>query len=66
MDDETSTEFDRRLEGLLARAEVLRFDASDLMYTPVGTGTFLEAVLFYIGTSQLEDALELAQSGYDF
>jgi alpha-glucoside transport system substrate-binding protein len=58
-------QFDSRMAGLLGEASVVRFDGSDLMYPPVGTGTFRDAMILYAATSRLSDALQLAQSGYD-
>lgn len=57
-------EFDARLAQLLADADVVRFDASDQMPPQVGTQSFLAAMLDFIATGRLDDALALAQSGY--
>ena len=56
--------FDGAVSALLDEAEVVRFDASDLMDPRVGSDSFFEAALFYIGTLRLADALQIAQSGY--
>jgi alpha-glucoside transport system substrate-binding protein len=56
--------FDGTVSALLDEAEVVRFDASDLMDPRVGADSFFGAVLYYIGTLRLEDALEIAQAGY--
>lgn len=58
-------DFDGRMAELLAASDVVRFDGSDSMYPPVGQGTFLTAMLHYIGTSQLDAALQEAQQGYE-
>ncbi len=63
--DQYGTEFDARLDDLLNTASLARFDGSDLMYPPVGTRTFFDAMVLYIGTERLSDSLDLAQSGYD-
>lgn len=57
--------FDGAVSALLDDAEVVRFDASDLMDPRVGSDSFFEAVLYYIGTLRLADALEIAQFGYE-
>ncbi len=62
--DDYGTEFDARMAQLLADADVVRFDGSDLMPPAVGTGTFYSAMLSYIATDRLDDALAEAQSGY--
>jgi alpha-glucoside transport system substrate-binding protein len=56
--------FDRRMAQLLSDAQVTRFDASDLMTAPVGTGSFFEAMASYVSTQQVEVAQQIAQSGY--
>jgi alpha-glucoside transport system substrate-binding protein len=57
--------FDRRVAELLSAADEVRFDASDLMYSPVGTRSFFDAMTQFIATGQLESAQQTAQSGYD-
>ncbi|WP_017324408.1 ABC transporter substrate-binding protein [Synechococcus sp. PCC 7336] len=47
----------RRQAEILARAEVLRFDGSDLMPGAVGTGSFWSGVTDYIGGTNLETVL---------
>jgi alpha-glucoside transport system substrate-binding protein len=54
-----------RAAELLATATTVRFDASDLMYPPVGTRSFYDAMVFYIATLRAREALRQAQSGYD-
>ncbi|MBN2112763.1 MAG: hypothetical protein JW785_01405 [Acidimicrobiia bacterium] len=49
----------------MAAADVVRFDASDLMYPPVGTGSSFEAMISYTTTGRLSAARQLAQSGYE-
>ncbi len=63
--DDYGSELDGRMAELLADADVVRFDGSDLMPPAVGTGTFYSAMLSYIAAGQLDDALAEAQSGYD-
>ena len=58
-------EFDHRMAAIVANAEVVRFDASDLMYSPVGTRSFFDAMVQYIGTDRIGAAQETAQAGYD-
>ena len=58
-------DFDRRMASILADADVVRFDGSDLMYSPVGTRTFFDAMVQFIATERLVTAQETAQSGYD-
>jgi len=57
--------FDRRIAALLSTADEVRFDASDSMYSPVGTRSFLDAMTEFIANGQLESALQTAQAGYD-
>ncbi len=42
---------------ILASAEIIRFDASDLMPGEVGTGTFWTGIVDYIGGEELETVL---------
>lgn len=49
---------------LLADADVVRFDGSDMMLASVGTGTFLDAMALFVGTAKIESAQTVAQSGY--
>ncbi len=58
-------DFDRRMASIVADAEVVRFDGSDLMYSPVGTRSFFDAMVQFIATGRLEPAQETAQAGYD-
>ncbi len=59
------TEFERRLGELVAEAEVVRFDGSDLMPPAVGTGTFWEGMINYVAGLDLDSVLENIQAGYD-
>ncbi|MGA7689054.1 MAG: extracellular solute-binding protein [Jiangellales bacterium] len=63
--DDYGTAFDARMAQLLADADVVRFDGSDLMPPAVGTGTFYSAMQSYIATDRLDDALAEAQRGYN-
>jgi len=58
------TDYDRRVAEILAAAEIIRFDASDQMIPPVGTRSFLEAVLHLFRTGDVRESVEIAQSGY--
>jgi alpha-glucoside transport system substrate-binding protein len=57
--------FDRRIAALLLTADEVRFDASDSMYSPVGTRSFLDAMTQFIATGRLESSLQTAQAGYN-
>lgn len=61
-DDDT---IEATVAALLDNADVVRFDGSDAMVPAVGTRSFLDAMLYYIGTLRLDASLDLAQSGYD-
>ncbi len=58
-------DFDRRMASLLADADIVRFDGSDLMYSPVGTRSFFDAMVLFIGTDLREAAQQMAEDGYD-
>lgn len=58
-------DFDRRMAALLTSADVVRFDGSDLMYSPVGTRSFFDAMVQYIATDRLGAAQQVADAGYD-
>ncbi|NET36199.1 MAG: carbohydrate ABC transporter substrate-binding protein, partial [Cyanothece sp. SIO1E1] len=47
----------RRQAEILANAEVVRFDGSDLMPGAVGTGTFWTGITDYVGGSDVETVL---------
>lgn len=59
-----ASDFDRRIAGLIAEAEVVRFDGSDLMAPRVGTGTFWTGMVDYVSGLGLEDVLSRIQAGY--
>ena len=63
--DKYGNDFDAQAAEFLSTANVVRFDGSDLMDPSVGERSFLDAMLLYIGTLELDEALLLAQSGYD-
>lgn len=63
--DQYANPFDARMASLLADADVIRFDGSDLMPPAVGFDTFREAMLMYISNGRLASAMEHAQSGYE-
>ncbi len=48
--------------GLLAGAEVFRFDASDLMPAAVGAGTFWSGVVDYVGGTPLDTVLQTIEA----
>jgi len=57
--------FDVRMARLLQDAKLVRFDGSDRMYAPVGTGSFFEAMTQFVISSRTDLAQETAQAGYD-
>jgi alpha-glucoside transport system substrate-binding protein len=59
-----ASDFDRRVARLLADAQVVRFDGSDLMPPEVGTGTFWDGMIDYVSGARLEDVLENIDAGY--
>lgn len=59
------SDFDRRMAAIIAGADIVRFDASDLMYSPVGTRSFFDAMVQYIATGRIDAAQETAQAGYE-
>jgi alpha-glucoside transport system substrate-binding protein len=62
--DAYGADFDRRMASIVADADIVRFDGSDLMYSPVGTRSFFDAMVQFIATGRLEPAQETAQEGY--
>ena len=58
-------EFDARMAALIEEAEVIRFDASDLMVPGVGTETFFRAMVLLIAGRDVQEATRFAQSGYE-
>lgn len=63
--DAYTDDFYRRMASIVADADSVRFDGSDLMYSPVGTRSFFDAMVQYIGTDRLDPSLTTAQDGYD-
>jgi len=63
--DAYGADFDRRMASIVADADVVRFDGSDLMYSPVGTRSFFDAMVAYIATDRVDVAQQTAQGGYD-
>jgi alpha-glucoside transport system substrate-binding protein len=51
-----------RAAGMLANAEIFRFDGSDLMPAAVGSGTFWTGVLDYISGISLDTVLEAIEA----
>lgn len=51
--------------GILAGAEVFRFDGSDLMPAAVGSGAFWEGILDYVSGVSLEQVLKNIESAAD-
>ncbi len=58
------TDFDRRLGEILQNAAVVRFDGSDLMVPPVGTGTFWTGMQSYVRTGDARAAAAEIQAGF--
>ncbi|MEA2057740.1 MAG: ABC transporter substrate-binding protein [Actinomycetota bacterium] len=58
-------DFDRWTAELLLNAEVVRFDASDMMHPPVGTRSFWDGMMTLVRTGDIEAALAEIQAGYD-
>jgi len=56
--------FDRRIGELLHEADVVRFDGSDLMIPPVGTGTFWTGIVSYVRNGDAHAAAEEIQAGF--
>lgn len=59
-----SRPFDRRVADLVAKADVVRFDASDQMLPEVGTGTFWQGITDYVAGVPLDRVLQGIQAGY--
>jgi hypothetical protein len=53
------------MSTIIAEADIVRFDGSDLMYSPVGTRSFFDAMVQFIATDRLNEAQQTAQAGYD-
>jgi alpha-glucoside transport system substrate-binding protein len=58
-------DFDRRMSMLIDDADVVRFDASDLMPPSVGTDSFLRGMVAYVARSDVAAAQDIAQSGWE-
>jgi alpha-glucoside transport system substrate-binding protein len=58
------SDLDRRLGELVRAAEVVRFDGSDLMPPPVGTGTFWTGMIDLVAGSPIDRVLADIQAGY--
>ncbi len=59
------TEVERQLYQIGAQADVLRFDASDSMPGPVGTGAFWTGIVDWVGgQSQLDGVLQLIDQAW--
>ncbi len=56
--------FTRTQAELLAEADTIRFDGSDLMPGAVGTGTFWTGVVDYVGGAELEQVLEEIEASW--
>lgn len=52
------TDADRRMAEILRDADVVRFDASDMMPASVGTGSFWNGMVDYVSGDSLDDVLE--------
>ena len=58
-------DLDRWMAGLLRDAEVVRFDASDMMHPPVGTRSFWDGMMTLVRTGDIDAAIAEIQAGYD-
>lgn len=54
----------REQAEILANAEVIRFDASDMMPSSVGTGTFWSGVIDFVGGDDLDRVLKEIDEGW--
>lgn len=65
--DETAygTGFEQQVAEFISEAEVVRFDGSDQMPSPVGTGTFFTGMLDYVAGIDLTTVLPEIQAGWD-
>ena len=52
------TDADRRMAEILRDADVVRFDASDMMPAAVGTGSFWTGMVDYVSGEPLDDVLQ--------
>ncbi len=59
------SDVERKIAQILADADSVRFDGSDLMPGAVGAGTFWKAMTDYVsGSADLDQAMETAQQGW--
>ncbi|HSH78407.1 MAG TPA: ABC transporter substrate-binding protein [Herpetosiphonaceae bacterium] len=59
------SEVERQVAEILAEADSVRFDGSDLMPGAVGAGTFWKAMTDFVsGSADLDQAMETAQQGW--
>jgi alpha-glucoside transport system substrate-binding protein len=59
------SDVERKIAEILANADSVRFDGSDLMPGAVGAGTFWKAMTDWIsGSADLDQAMETAQQGW--
>lgn len=56
----------QRQAEILADAETIRFDASDMMPSQVGTGTFWTGIIDYVGGEDAEDVLTDIEESWTF
>lgn len=49
---------------ILANAEIVRFDGSDLMPGEVGTGSFWSGIVDYVGGANLDDVLRAIDASW--
>ena len=54
-------ELTRKAAQILANAKIFRFDGSDLMPAPVGSGSFWTGILDYVGGEDLDTVLKMIE-----
>ena len=59
-------EVTRKQAEILADAEVIRFDGSDMMPSSVGTGTFWTGIVDYVGGDDAEKVLTEIEKSWTF
>lgn len=59
-------EVTRKQAEILADAEVVRFDASDMMPSSVGTGTFWTGIINFVGGDDLDRVMKEIDEGWNF
>jgi alpha-glucoside transport system substrate-binding protein len=57
-------EVSRQQAEILANAEIVRFDGSDMMPGVVGTGTFWSGIVDYVGGEDVESVLADIESSW--